>query len=155
MGLISVNISQMKFLDGIRSLLVGIVFSLVTLFIFRWLVKDQIKSPLMCAWFFIIFYSYGHVYDAIEGQDILNFVLGRHRVLSPIWIVLMVGGLWLIFKSNWRWKSAARVLNWLSVTLLIIPIIQIGIFEWQRTRLTTENESAEMIFPSGSPDMTV
>jgi len=153
-GLISVNISQMKFLDGIRSLLVGIVFSLVTFFFFRWLIKDQFKSSLMTSWFFLIFYSYGHVYDAIEGLSVFNFVLGRHRILYPIWIVLMVGGLWLIYKSNWRWKSSTKVLNWISVILLVIPMTQIGIFEWQRTHLTIAKKSTNMIIPSGSQTLT-
>src|SRR5512135_1938998 len=95
LGLVSVNISQMVFLAGLRSIIVAMLFSLAIYAFFSWRIHDEQKAALLCAWFFLFFFAYGHVYDAIEGLKVFGFLLGRHLILFPLW--------WMLFGLGARW----------------------------------------------------
>jgi hypothetical protein len=147
-GLVSVNISQMVFSDGMRSILVTIFFSLVSYAIFCWRIKDEHKAALLCALFMLFFFAYGHVYGALAGVKIFGVVVGRHRFVFPFWLMLFgTLGYW-IYKLEKRLEPFSKILNTTSVILLVIPVIQIGVFEWQRnlsetTAVNTSPASAE------------
>jgi hypothetical protein len=136
-GLVSVNISQMVLLAGMRSVLVTVLFSLAVYAFFCWRIKDEYKAALLCAWFMLFFFAYGHVYDSLEGIKAFGVVLGRHRFLFPIWLVVFGVGAWWLHKRARRLESFSRVLNMVSIILLVIPVIQIGAFEWHRHRSIT------------------
>jgi len=131
-ALVSVNISQMTLLAGIRSILAAGSFSLVIYALCCWRIRDEHKAALLCGWFFLMFFSYGHVYDAIEGWNAFGIVLGRHRFLFPAWLVVSALGAWMIFRSRARLNNMTRALNIASLILLVIPVFQIGSYEWKR-----------------------
>jgi hypothetical protein len=132
LGLVSVNISQMVFSTGIRSILVAILLSFVVYAVFCWRIKDEYKAALLCAWFMLFFFAYGHVYEALEGIRIFGVVLGRHRFIFPMWLVVFGAGGWLIYRQTRKLKSLSQFLNIACIVLLVIPVIQIGVFEWNR-----------------------
>ena len=134
MELVSVNISQMFFSAGVRSIFVTVLFVLAVYAVVSFLIKDEYKSALLGAWFMLFFFAYGHVYGVVEGMDLGGVIVGRHRFLFPIWLVLFgVGGVWMVRRS-WNLKLPSRIFNLVSLVLLIIPVVQIGVFEWQRAR---------------------
>ncbi|MBI4731591.1 MAG: hypothetical protein HY781_05595 [Chloroflexi bacterium] len=147
-GLVSANISQMTFLTGIRSILVAMLFSLAVYAAFCWRVKDEYKAALLCAVFMVFFFAYGHVYDSVEGIKIFGITAGRHRFLFPLWFAVFAFGGWLVYKRSWKLGSLSRILNITSIVLLAIPVIQIGLFEWQRYRsasgLDSESSASNM-----------
>src|SRR5512141_38529 len=96
LGLVSVNISQMVFSEGVRSIMVAALFSLAAYAIFCWQIKDEYKAALLCSWFLVFFFAYGHVYGALEGGKILGAVLGRHRFLFPLWLAVFGAVGWWI-----------------------------------------------------------
>jgi hypothetical protein len=133
-GLVGVNISQMVLLAGMRSVLVTVLFSLAAYAFFCWRIKNEYKAALLCAWFTLFFFAYGHVYGSLEGIKAFGVVVGRHRFLFPLWLVVFGVGAWWIYKRARGLESLSRVLNMVSIILLVIPVIQIGIFEWHRHR---------------------
>jgi hypothetical protein len=145
-GLVSVNISQMRFSEGGRSILVAIVFSMAIYALFFWRIKDKDKAALLCALFMVFFFAYGHVYDALEGIKLLGVILGRHRFLFPLWTVVFALCGWWIHKRSWKLGSFTRILNITSVILLVIPVVQIGGFEWKR--YNTNNSERSDVVPS-------
>jgi hypothetical protein len=105
LGLVSVNISQIVFSAGVRSILIAILFSLLVYAVFCWRIKDEYKTALLCAWFILFFFAYGHVFGAVEGIRIFGVVLGRHRFIFPLWLVAFgVGGWWIYMRAR-RLKS--------------------------------------------------
>ena len=136
-GLVGVNISQMVLSAGVRSVLVTVLFSLAVYALFCWRIKDEYKAALLCAWFMLFFFAYGHVYGSVDGIKIFGVVVGRHRFLFPLWLVVFGVGAWWIYKRARRLESFSRVLNMVSIILLVIPVIQIGVFEWHRHRSVT------------------
>ena len=49
----------------------------------------------MLAWFF----SYGHIYDAVKHVKIAGFLVGRHGVLLPVWLLTLALALWWAAKK--------------------------------------------------------
>ncbi|MGA2502898.1 MAG: hypothetical protein ABSG01_02260 [Anaerolineales bacterium] len=138
LGLIGVNISQMILLAGVRSFLIAFVFSIATYALICWRIKDEHKAALLCGWFFLFFFFYGHFFDALKGLTLFGVVLGRHRFIFPFWLLVFGIGGWLIYKRANNIKLASRTLNIVSVVLVAMPIFQIGLFEWQRNHPASE-----------------
>ena len=157
LGLVSVNISQMVFSAGVRSIVVAALFSLAVYAVFCWRIKDEYKAALLCAWFLVFFFAYGHVYGAVEGIKLFGAVMGRHRFIFPLWLLVFGLGAWWIYKRAGRSESLGRILNMVSLVLLVIPVIQIGVFEWHRYRSVTGSghAAATKIAPVGTslPDV--
>jgi hypothetical protein len=130
--LVSVNISQMFFSAGMRSIIFGLIFSLLIYNLFAWRIKDEYRAALLCSWFLLFFFAYGHVYGTLEGVKIFGVDVGRHRFVFPLWLAVFGAGGWLIYKQTQALHPFNRILNIISIILLVIPIIQIGGFEWRR-----------------------
>lgn len=149
-GLVGANIQQMELLDGVRTVLAAVLFSAATYALFSWRVRDEYKAALMCAFFFLFFFSYGHVYDAVEGWRPFGIVLGQHRFLFPVWLLAAGASLWLVYRKAGKLGTTTRVLNIVSVILLALPVIQIASFEWQRGRPQQENFLTEVSLQTGA-----
>ena len=134
-GLVAVNINQMDLISGMRSILIAVIFTLVVYALFCWRISDEHKAALMTAWFTLFFFTYGHVYQTLKSVNGFD-IIGRHRFLFPAWIILGGIGAWLIYKKIKGSAFLSRILNIVSVILVIMPVIQIISFEWQRNNLT-------------------
>ena len=107
--------------------------------LFTWRIHSEHKAALLCAWFLVFFFAYGHVYNAIWGMKLFGFMIGRHRFLFPLWLAVFGTGGWLLYKKTRRLKAFSRVMNIVSIILLVVPAVQIGAFEWQRSHLLSGN----------------
>jgi hypothetical protein len=160
LGLMAFNITQITLLAGLRSVLISIVFTFGIYAAFCWRVGDKDKAALLCSWFTVFFFAYGHVYDVLKGWTALGIILGRHRFLFPLWLIVFGVGAWLIYAKAKRLHSVSRTLNIVSVILVIMPIITIARLEWQRShssfipRVTTELTPSSSSTTSGQlPDV--
>lgn len=131
-GLVSVNISQMFLSAGMRSIMLTVIFSLAVYALFCWRIKDEHKAAMLCAWFMLFFFAYGHIFGALEEIKIFGVVVGRHRFIFPLWLAVFGTGAWWIYRRAARLETFSRILNMVGIVLLIIPIFQIGLFEWHR-----------------------
>jgi hypothetical protein len=153
-GLVGVNISQMVFSAGVRSILVTILFSFAAYMAFCWRIKDEYKAALLCAWFMLFFFAYGHVFGAVDGIKIYGMVVGRHRFIFPLWLAVFGIGGWWIYKRAMELESLSRVLNMVSIILLVIPVVQIGVFEWHMHRsVTATGRAAATIITQAVPSL--
>lgn len=119
-------------------------FGSILLFIFiKLIVKDMPRAALLSTLILVLFFSYGHVYAELEKYTVLGLMLGRHRITAPIWALLMAGGAWLILKKgkgSWQFNS---LLNAISVFALILPIFQIGSFEYRYQQSQSAQAAAD------------
>ncbi len=132
LGLVSANIDQMFLAAGLRSVLVTGVLTLVAYILFCWRAREADRAALIFAWCILGFFLYGHVYDLLEGQKVFGLLIGRHLVLFPSWLILFIlVGVWLSRRrKTFPWSS--RVLNLITSLLVLLPLVQIGLFEWNR-----------------------
>jgi hypothetical protein len=83
------------------------------------------KAALSAAFFLIVFYSYGHVYEYLQANPIFGFSFGRHRYLIVVFGLLIVIGLFWIYRILKDTKTITQALNWIGILLLIYPVFNI------------------------------
>jgi hypothetical protein len=142
-ALLAANISQIRPEAAIRSFLISlalaVVFYLLAIFGFR----SKSTAAVFSTFIFLLFYSYGHVYQLIEGKLIGGLDFGRHRFLGVLWIIILVVGVWFIVRKAKDSKTFNQLLNAVSIVLIILPIFQIANFEIKAARVTAGAEAAK------------
>ncbi len=136
------NLNQMKLADGLRSLAAAVLFSAFIFITAKLITRDWHRAGLWSAFLLLLFFTYGHVYQEIEGVKIAGLTLGRHRVLFPVWLALAGAGSWLILKKVRRPAGATRILNGLILVLLCVPLVQIGIYQIRAAQLKAQFSQA-------------
>lgn len=90
--------------------------------------RDLRRANLFTFVFTIGFFSYGHIYDLLEGVKVGSLVLGRHRFLTPVWAIFLAAVLWWVWKRKSVSLTAMNVIMIMSAALVVIPVFQIGSF---------------------------
>lgn len=112
-----------------RAFLVSLLAVAVCFGALAWLLKDRSKAALVSTLGAMLFFSYGHVYNGIKQISPVGSLLGRHRILAPIWLALFViGAIWIIRRQR-DFHSWTSGLNLVAVVALILPMAEIGIYQ--------------------------
>lgn len=82
------------------------------------------KAGLLTTVMLLLFFTYGHLYQLLEQTVILGLNLGRHRVLIPVFGLLLIAGTVITYFLNENPKST-RALNMVALVLVLIPAFQI------------------------------
>jgi hypothetical protein len=143
-ALLANNILQIRPVDALRSVVVFLIFGSLV-FLVSWLiVRNWMQAGLLSSVFLLSFSIYGQVYDALEKSNTADLVIGRHRFLAPIWLVLTVAILIFVVRSKGDLKIGNQLFNLISVILIGFPIIQLGSSAWstyQNSRSNSETVS--------------
>jgi len=107
-----------------------------------WLIirKKLNKSALITAILVVLFFSYGHIYNILEGKQIGPLLIGRHRYLALLWLILAVIGIFLVARTRIDLKNINQVLNIVAVGLILVSIINISIFKIKSSNASWEFE---------------
>ena len=116
LALITKNISEDDLSVVIRPLLVSILLAVVLLFINRFFYKNPQKTGLITILELVIFFSFGHILQVLEGVKVLGLAIGRIRFLGPLALVLIVLGIWGI-------KRVIKVPSFVPGYLLIVSLL--------------------------------
>jgi hypothetical protein len=130
-ALLAFNIREVRAWVVVIPLLASLAGAAIILGILRLLLKDWYRAALITSFILLLFFSYGHVYHLLENTGILGVMIGRHRVLIPLYLILLVAGLWLILKVIKNLPDATLILNVFGITLVVIPLLQIGFFGYE------------------------
>jgi hypothetical protein len=123
------NLGQVRPTVGYRAMLVVLTISLTVLFILRLLLRDWAKAGLITSLGLLLFFSYGHAYNALRSVEIGGTTLGRHRYLLPVAVILGGAGVWLLWKRGQAISGLTPVLNLAIGLVLLIPLMQIVAFQ--------------------------
>lgn len=119
------NIHEINIQDTFRAFLVAI-FCVNLLFILIWLiVRDGDRSALIVFMAVILFFSYGHVREFMKFMTFSAPVLGRHRYLLTLFVILFIGWSWFILKRISSASLWSRRIRLIGAVLLIIPVFTI------------------------------
>ena len=127
--LLAENIGQVRLDAASRPMLASILGGFLFYGAMWLLVRDPHKAGLLSIGAMLLFFSYGHVYELIEGITILGINIGRHRMLFPIWAILAFVGTWIILRM--RSTTWAPRLMIPLIIAVVIPIAGITVFEAQ------------------------
>jgi hypothetical protein len=126
LALLASNIREVELEVGVRPLLLSITSAVLLVFILRMVLGEWQKASLLVTFFFLLFFSYGHIYESLQGAPILGFDLGRHRYLVVIYGLLMVLGGYGIIKMASGGREVNWALNVIGLILVVFPLFQIA-----------------------------
>lgn len=129
LALLGHNIEEVRPDVAVRALLVSAAFGALLYGVLTLLLKNRSKAAVLASWALILFFSYGHVYGSLKTEDLLGLSMGRHRLLGPVWLALLVLGAIWILRTNRKLSALNRFFNWAAVLLLAFPVYQIARFE--------------------------
>ena len=137
-ALLAHNIEEVQLRIAWRPLVVSLALS-SALFVLLYLsLRDWHKAGLAAAILLLLFFSYGHVYEFFEGKGLIGSLLGRHRYLVFLYLALFAGSLLCISRQNARHPQLTRLLNIITCLALVIPIMQVEIYELRLRRSQAE-----------------
>jgi len=142
LALMAGNILQIQPGDALRSIVVFGLLGAVVYLIFRWGVKSWQRAALYSSVVILLFISYGQILSALKPVSFLGDVIGRHRYLIPMF--LLVGGLvsWRIHRSKGHLVTMNNAANLISVILIIFPIYQLASNYWMTARNEVKNAAS-------------
>lgn len=125
LALLAHNISEVRANVAVRPMVLLIVGCAVVLLLLRALLKNWHRAGVLTAILVLLFITYGHLYNSLETNPAVGLILGRHRVLLPVYLLILAAGvLWA-----WRRKTppveATRLLNLFALLLLLFPLVQL------------------------------
>jgi len=91
-----------------------------------------------------LFFTYGQIYTAFEGESILGLGLFRHRILFPFFCFIgLVVVVWIVRRMK-QPESFTYSLNLVSIFLLIYPFFTIlsNLIQQSISNASSKNESA-------------
>ncbi len=111
-------------------------------YILRTIFKSFVKAGLYYSAFLILFFSYGHIFNAIDGLQIGGFEIGRHRYLTILFALLLFWFAVNLIKTTQAEYSINTALNLTSCVLVLIVVFQIIQFEVLQKRIHVEESFA-------------
>ncbi|NIM93677.1 MAG: hypothetical protein GTO18_08190 [Anaerolineales bacterium] len=133
-----------------RPLIVSILIAVLVYFGTWLLVRNTQKASLIAAWTLVLFFSYGHVYQLVEDYELFGILIGRHRYLVTLWGVLFFVGTWLILWKIQASMEVTRVVNLMSLILVVFQISQIAVYQIRR-RISHQQAQATLSDPVLTP----
>jgi hypothetical protein len=108
------------------------------LLIFRHWSKAAIASSLA----FLLFFSYGHVFDLLQSGKGLGEIAGHHRFTLPLWLFFLTAGLVLIFRAK-NTAGLNNLLNSIAIFLMVFLCMQLLVSSIQ-SKVSERNFSNEI-----------
>jgi hypothetical protein len=92
--------------------------------IYKITLGDWQKGALAASLTLLLFFLYGHIYNALEDFTLFSMSLGRHRFLTPLWLLLFIIGIVFIRKMK-KTEPTTMALNIMVLSAFIFPLYQI------------------------------
>lgn len=140
------NIHEFSFSQIILPSAIILGLTLIFVWLSKFILKDDIKGGILVSIFLALFFSYGHIYNIVDGSQIANFVIGRHRYLMFVWFVIFIYSNYFIIKKQHRHLyNFTKILNVIAFSLILISLLNIGIYKfnligsWQDKNIHIKN----------------
>jgi len=150
--LFTYNIHELLFSQIMFPLAIVLGFTFVFIWLSKFILKDNIKGGIIVSIFLALFFSYGHIYNIIEGSQIASFVIGRHRYLLPMWgIIFICSNYFIIKKQHKSLYNFTKILNVIAFSLILISLLNIGIYKfnligsWKDKNIHIENMNNNVV----------
>ena len=138
LGLLGQNINEVQPSVGLRPVIYVALASFCLLLACKAIFKDWHRAALGATILIIFFFVYGHIYLALKTTVVNNFLIGRHRYLLPVGIVLTMFALWWNARRIKNPQTLTPVLNLVSMFLLIFPVFQTVVYVVNEAKATRQ-----------------
>ena len=128
LALFSGNVQEIPLEQSYRSIAAAILGCALLYAVLGVALKNAHKAAAITAATLLLFFSYGHVYSALKPVTIARVLIGRHRYLVPLFLLIMVVVLRYVLNKRRSLQGATTALNLISAAMLITPILSIASF---------------------------
>lgn len=128
LALLANNLTQVKPAIALRPLLAAIAAAGLLTLAFRLVFRDGRRAAAAASLMAVLFFSYGHAYNALKETEALGVLVGRHRHLAPLWLGLLAAGLWGLATRVRNPGLLTETLNVMAALALVLPGLQIARF---------------------------
>src|SRR5512147_1082969 len=142
LALLAHNIGEIKMEDALRSFIFSLAAAILLTVILRLLVKDLYKAAAISSFVFVLFFSYGHLYSIIETYSLAGLSIGRHRILAPIYLVILAMGVWWITRPKRNLRLLTQTLNVVALAAVALPVLQISVYSIQERSVAAAEPSS-------------
>ncbi len=123
----SVNIGLIQLEQFIFPTLLIVGSAFLFFLCLKYVLKNTKKAALIVTLSFIIFFSFGHVYNMLNQVSIGDTDLGSNRILLPIFVILFGIGSFLIIRTKRTLDNATSIVNTISVVFISVIVAMVGI----------------------------
>jgi hypothetical protein len=114
------NFEVMQPIEVVLPICISVLGTLVVLLILRLLSRSWLLAGLLTTLVALLFFTYGHVFGMVSSLPKIGDLFGRHRVLGPLWFVLLAVGGFLILKYGRKAGDLPLFLNCIGLALLVL-----------------------------------
>jgi hypothetical protein len=141
-----------------RPLIASLVLSGVIYLLFFLMLRNWEKAAVISSLAILLFFTYGHIYDTIRNAAIHDFIIGRHRYLLLVFLVVFAVITWIMLKAVRDWKRFAGFLAVSGLILLLLPAVSITVntlrsqSDWDSAQVAPDSISS-LTRPPGSTQL--
>lgn len=126
LALLAYNLGQVPLATAARSLVIALLVGGAFVAACAFLPRGGRKAALVASLVLVLFFSYGHLYDVLRGGKGVFLLLGKHSLLGPLYILVLVVGIWFILKSKSKLLDLTLLLNVTGGLLVLFSLAQVG-----------------------------
>lgn len=129
------NVNEMQPSDSTRAAVIAALLGLVVLLIVRLITRSWRRAAIVASLLILMFGTYGHFYNTVKSAQIMGVVVGRHRYLLPLW--LMIGGvlIWITGHPPARSAIVTEAFNIAALAALATACLPL-VGAWGSTNFT-------------------
>jgi hypothetical protein len=132
----------------LRAVITSLIVTTLVIAVFLLIFRSWQRAAAPASFTLLLFYSYGHVYDLLQNARLFGEVMGRDRILVPVWFFLFIVGQILLMRS--RGPVLDRALNSVSLFLMVFVAAQI-LFVLVRFGNIEADPSEKVVSAQGNP----
>lgn len=126
LNLLAANFQEIGTSETFRSFAAVLIFTTAIMLMLSWLLKDQAKASLLTVLMLLFFFSYGHIYQQIEGTTLWSLNIGRHRYLLPVFMITFLLVVLPVTRGKTISTTGIRFISIGALALVILPVANIG-----------------------------
>jgi len=133
LSLWQINFTAMDAFDVLSPLVEALIAAVILYFLFKLIFRNATKAGLLATLILILYFSYGQIYEVLRQAVGIGGLVSHHRILGSIWILILLGGGFLILKFGSKLSGVTLFLNSTGVVLLILVGCQLGYAQYQQS----------------------
>lgn len=135
--LVAHNVGQVGVQQVLRPLAASLIVATLGYYVLLKLTRDRHRAALLISLLLVLFFSYGQLYEVLRETRVFGLLVGRHRYLAVLYVLLLIGGVWLVLRARDAAAKLTPLLNVFAVALLVIPIFRIGDHQLSQARASS------------------
>ena len=141
--LFSINLHTLVLEDIFIPLSLVVATTILLWILLRYFFKSTEKSGMLVSVYLALFFTYGHIFFFIDGSEIGGFEVGRHRFLLIIYVALFIIASYYFTKTKRKLVNPTTIANYISATLFVIIIVNVGTYYLENNYLYDVDITAE------------